>query len=137
MQTVKPKKSRAKPKPLEGKLQMSCVEWFDLQFPSYLLFAIPNGGKRSAKTGYWMKQEGVRSGIPDLFLAFAVNEYHGLFIELKVGKGKLTDKQKEKCFHLHQSGYAVSVCRTFQEFMQVIKTYIKEGKVLHGFNARD
>ena len=37
----------------ESQLQKSCVMWFRLQYPRlrYLLFAVPNGGARSAVTG--------------------------------------------------------------------------------------
>lgn len=34
-----------------------------------LLFAIPDGGRRDAVTGAHLKAEGVRAGVPDMFLA--------------------------------------------------------------------
>ena len=36
------------------------------------LHAIPNGGNRSAVTGARLKAEGVKRGIPDLFLPFTI-----------------------------------------------------------------
>ena len=48
-----------------------------------LLFAIPNGGQRNKATAGRLKAEGVRAGVPDLFLPIARGGYHGLFIELK------------------------------------------------------
>ena len=48
-----------------------------------LLFAIPNGGQRNKATAGRLKAEGVRAGVPDMFLPVARGGYHGLFIELK------------------------------------------------------
>jgi hypothetical protein len=42
----------------ESKLQIAMVKWFRLQYPDHVLYAIPNGGNRSAITGAIMKAEG-------------------------------------------------------------------------------
>lgn len=57
------------------------------------LFAIPNGGHRHPVTAARMKAAGVRAGVSDLFLAYPMQDRHGLWIELKVGKGKPTRDQ--------------------------------------------
>jgi hypothetical protein len=59
------------------------------------LCAIPNGGNRSPITGAILKAEGVRAGVADLFLMEASGEFHGLWIEVKLPKGRQSDKQKE------------------------------------------
>ena len=64
--------------------QVTLIEWWDMaanifHTPKELLFAIPNGGKRSPVTGSILKAEGVRRGIPDLMLAIPRGNYHGLF----------------------------------------------------------
>ncbi len=54
----------------ESQIQHDCLTWFRLQYPSLalLLFAVPNGGRRDAKTGARMKYEGVvRGGWPTLY----------------------------------------------------------------------
>ena len=70
----------------EDRLQSQCVRWFRLQYPDTVIFAIPNGGQRSAITGALLKKTGTLAGVADLFLMTPTPEhyYHGLFIEMKV-----------------------------------------------------
>ena len=118
---------------LESKLQQTCVKWFRLQYPMCLLFAIPNGGKRSVLEAKIMKGEGVVSGIPDLFLAEPILHetwdgdellLPGLFIEMKTEKGRLTESQKAIHAKLEQLGYRVAICRSLEEFMQTVNNYL-------------
>ncbi len=114
----------------EHDLQCACIRWFDLQYPNFRnsLFAIPNGGRRSAREGARLKAEGVRAGVWDLFLAvpfIANNEFvaHGLFIELKATT-KLTDSQKAFREALKEN-YDFEVVTTLDEFINVINSYLK------------
>lgn len=43
----------------ESKLQRVCVQWFRVQYPHLVLFAIPNGGRRGKVEASIMKGEGV------------------------------------------------------------------------------
>ena len=54
----------------ESQIQHDCLVWFRLQYPKLarMLFAVPNGGKRDAKTGARMKYEGAVRGVADLIL---------------------------------------------------------------------
>lgn len=52
------------------------------------LFAIPNGGSRDIREAVRLKRQGVKAGVSDMFLPIPNSMYHGLFIELKVGKTK-------------------------------------------------
>ena len=73
--------------------------------PIIALFAIPNGGERNIIVATRMKAEGVRRGVPDLFLALPKRSYHGLFIELKKPKGgKVSEHQKEYIKYLAWHG---------------------------------
>lgn len=98
-----------------------------------LMFAIPNGGKRDAGTAARMKAEGVRAGVPDIFLPAPVVRinhgdnsalWHGLFIEMKVGKGKLSDEQKEWMFAFDQQGYKCETCYSWLEAREAINNYL-------------
>ena len=111
----------------ESELQQECVKWFRYAYPRYanLLFAIPNVGKRSKIEAAIMKGEGVRAGVADLFLMLPRGVYHGLFIEMKAGKGVQTDMQKEFEADAIKHGYAYEVCRDIDQFMYVIKCYIR------------
>jgi len=111
----------------EHDLQVACIRWFDLQYPKYKhqLFAIPNGGRRSAREGARLKAEGVRAGVWDLFLAErGANREGGMFIEMKSEKGKLTEAQKNFETYLEGS-YAFAVCRSLDEFINAINGYLK------------
>ena len=115
-------------KHLESKLQTTCVKWFRLQYPNYLLFAIPNGGARDLITGAIMKREGVVPGVPDLFLAHATFESYGLFIEMKSDKGKLSPNQIYVRSKLELAGYHVEICNSFESFKSVIENYLTNPK---------
>jgi hypothetical protein len=67
----------------ESKLQISMVKWFRLQYPDYVLYAIPNGGNRSAITGAIMKAEGTMAGVADLFLMQPNKDFTGFTLRLK------------------------------------------------------
>lgn len=109
--------------------QVHLVHWWDTiaranGIPECLLFAIPNGGYRTKRTGAMLKAEGMRAGVPDLFLAVPRGGFGGLFIEMKrpVG-GRLSPAQKE--FHkVLSEDYAVEVCKGCSEAIEAIKKYL-------------
>lgn len=104
------------------------------------LHAIPNGGSRgdTAKTrkirGAQLKAEGVRSGVPDIFLPWPVAQWHGLYIEMKKpslrpksskAKGGLSTEQiafKEYALGLD---YGFIVCYDWIEAKEAIRNYIE------------
>jgi len=95
-----------------------------------LMFAIPNGGSRGedARTrqirGAMLKAEGVRSGVPDIFLPVPRKGHCGLFIELKrVKKGVKSTNQKDWISRLTEQGYLAVVCYGAEEAKKVIKDY--------------
>jgi hypothetical protein len=122
-------------KQLESKLQQACVKWFRMQYQDLLLFAVPNGGSRNALEAAKMKREGVTAGVADLCLlkfkreivgGIEFTKYHGLFIEMKYGKGVQSYSQKEFEAYCTKHGYKYVVCRTFDEFRATIENYLKE-----------
>lgn len=101
------------------------------QYPELrLMFAVPNGGFRDKITGARLKAEGVKSGVPDIFLPVARGQWHGLFVELKRGaekgkpKGRASDDQKEFIAALQVQGYGAVVCVGWQEAWNVIEQYL-------------
>lgn len=110
----------------EEDLQVACVRWFDYQYQKIkpLLHASPNGGYRRAIEAKRFKAMGTRPGFPDLFLSIPNRLYHGLYLELKVGKNKQTDHQKEYQRLVEEQGYRYAVIRSFPEFMEQIESYI-------------
>jgi hypothetical protein len=112
----------------EHELQVNCVNWFGYKYPKIkdLLFAVPNGGVRHKRTAAKLKAEGVRRGVPDLFLAISKHGKHGLFIEMKYGRNKQTSQQLRYEELLKSQNYAVAVCYTFDDFRDVIELYMGE-----------
>lgn len=116
----------------ESKIQQSCIRWFSLQFPKLdkLLFAIPNGGKRSAITASILKSEGVKSGVADIFLSIPKITYsdfkrkNGLFIEMKAEKGRQSKEQIEFQKAVEAQGYQYTICRSVDEFIKTINDYL-------------
>lgn len=95
------------------------------------MFAIPNGGARSAATGARLKMTGVRRGVPDTFLPVPFGRYAGLFIEMKKpgdkeakkAKGRTSSEQDVYIEFLQAHHYAVEVCYTWEEAVAAIKRY--------------
>ena len=99
-----------------------------------MLFAVPNGGMRPmkrAKNGSYyspvavkLKAEGVRRGVPDVFLEVARGKYHGLRLEMKYGKNKCSPEQKDWIERLLNQGYLVKVPYSFEEARDIILMYL-------------
>ncbi|WP_276699708.1 VRR-NUC domain-containing protein [Romboutsia ilealis] len=108
--------------------QSMLFQWCELQKGKYpmlsLLFAIPNGGSRHRLEAINLKKQGLKSGVPDIFLPYANKKYHGLFIELKYGKNKASEKQKAWINELNHQGYYAKVCVGFEEAKNTILEYI-------------
>jgi hypothetical protein len=61
----------------EHELQAELMRWakrYEDNYPElWLLHAIPNGGKRNVKDAVKLKREGVKAGVPDLFMPGSKN----------------------------------------------------------------
>ena len=90
-----------------------------------LLHHIPNGGRRDQREAARLKAQGVKAGVPDLFLPVPKNGYHGLYIEMKFGKNKTTEKQDWWLEELGKQGYKTAVCRSAEEAIRMIKEYME------------
>ena len=108
----------------EHDLQVGCVRWFRLAYPSELIFAIPNGGARDAVTGAMLRAEGATRGIPDLMIAAKRAGYGGMFIEMKSAKGRLSVSQAQMIARLKELDYYCEVCRSFDEFTAAVRWYM-------------
>ena len=81
----------------EHQEQSALIQWARMHKHSgvRMLYAIPNAAKRSVRLAAMMKSEGMMAGVPDLFLPYPVEPYHGLYIEMKRRKGgKVSDNQR-------------------------------------------
>ncbi len=110
--------------------QVAIFEWAKLNMVKYPqlknLFAIPNGGQRSRRTGAMLKAEGVKSGISDMMLAYPCGNYHGLFIELKRRDGgKVSPQQQDWINRLNKAGYLAKVAFGAKEAVNIIVDYLE------------
>ena len=113
----------------ESQAQSAVFKWAELQLCKYpalrMLFAVPNGGKRSIITATILKREGCKRGVPDILLLHASKGFHGLAIELKKEKGGVVSpEQKQWISNLTDEGYAAHVCKGSEQAINTIKEYL-------------
>lgn len=116
--------------PTEGTEQATLFSWAAMQSGRHpelrLLFHIPNGGSRGKAEAGRFKAEGVKAGVPDLFLPVARGIWHGLFIEMKRQKGgRVSDAQREWLSDLEREGYRAELARGWQEAAEIILEYLE------------
>ena len=94
-----------------------------------LFYHIPNGGSRNKAEAARLKAQGVRAGVPDLCLPVACGGYHGLYIEMKVGKNIATEEQKQWLRAHRKQGHYTAVCYGWQAAKAAVDDYfgLKEG----------
>ena len=68
------------------------------------------------------------SGIPDMFLPVAIAPFHGLYIELKALKGRVSPKQKDWQRALRQQGYASEIVFGADRAIELLHQYL-DGKL--------
>lgn len=107
--------------------QSALFEWAELSGIPALrwMFAVPNGGARHIATAVKLHQEGVKRGVPDIMLPVPHGQYHGLFIEMKFGKNKVTPEQEQWLAYLQDVGYMTAVCYSWAEARNVILFYLE------------
>ena len=117
------KKGRNKPRHIESQIQIQMVKWFRLQYPRYIIAAIPNGGQRSALEAKIMKGEGVLAGFSDLIIIARENV---LFVEVKTKSGYQSDLQAKFQSDVERLGFQYSICRSLDDFILTIEKWLKD-----------
>lgn len=98
--------SAAAPEKSEHEIQREIVQAIELM--GWAVFAIPNGGVRNAVTAMKLRAEGVRPGVPDLFVPALK-----LWLEVKKPKtGRLAKHQVAWRDYLRDAGYEWAEVRT-------------------------
>ena len=93
-----------------------------------MIYAIPNGGHRNEIVAKKLKDEGVKAGVADVAVDVPCNGYHGLKIEMKAGKNRVTKEQAEFLKMAAHFGYATVVCYTAEEAIKTIEDYLNGQK---------
>lgn len=103
------------------------ANWMEGQHPELaLMFYVPNGGSRNSVEAANLKRQGVKPGVPDLFLPVPRGIYHGLFIELKRYKGgRVSKEQTEWMAALRTMGFVAEVANGWEQAAEIISIYLK------------
>ena len=116
-------------KQVEHNEQVELFRWAGLAMRRYpelaLMFAVPNGGRRDKVTGARLKAEGVKAGVPDVWLPVARCGFHGLVIELKAGSGRPSPAQKAWLKALEKQGWLAVMCVGAAAAQRVLWQYLE------------
>ena len=93
------------------------------------MFAVPNGGLRNKSVAIKLKQEGVKSGIPDIQICLMRKGKGGMFIELKTQKGRVSPTQQDWIKRLNDNGYHAIVAYGYEQAIQEIKNYVFDNEM--------
>lgn len=118
--------------PSESTEQKRLFAWMESAAPDHpellLAFHIPNGGTRQAREAHNLRLQGVRRGVPDIFLPVPRGDFHGLFVEMKRQRGGVvSEHQKAWIRSLRAMGYRAEVCKGFEAARDVIIDYLERG----------
>ena len=121
----------------EDELHIAAVRWFNYQFPllrDYLHHS-PNEGSRSRKVNKYgveyspeasrLKKKGTKPGFPDIAIYYKSKGFSGIAIELKAGKGKLSDAQIGWLDRLTDQGWFTACVDNLDEFIKIVTSYLK------------
>lgn len=111
----------------ESRLQIACVIAFRYHYPrlKYMLFAVPNGGKRTKMEAIILKSEGVISGVSDLILLTPNKGYGSLCIEMKFENAKQSENQKIWQKETEKHGNKYVVCNSVTSFLNAVNDYLR------------
>jgi hypothetical protein len=106
-----------------------------------LIYAIPNqggAGYGAMRRGKKLKEEGARSGLPDLHLPISRGCYLSLYVEMKdVKGGRLSPNQLDWFEKLEKAGNAVVLAKGFEEGKEAIMKYLEFPRIWSPENPGD
>ena len=116
--------------PSEADEQAAVIRWWGIRchhygLPEFALYHVPNEGSGSVIRGRRLKEQGVRPGIPDLFLSAPRNGHSGLYVEMKSKRGRPSPIQRDVLGWLEGQGYEVAMCHGADEAIARITEYLR------------
>lgn len=106
----------------EQLLQQQIVRFIDAAYPTLLYWHTPNGGARNPVEAGIFKTLGVKAGVPDLTFILPLGK--AAFIELKAGKGRLTDSQQAFRDRAQQLDCLWAEVRSLNEAADVLERWL-------------
>lgn len=120
-------------KHLETKLQITVAHYLKVVHPDLLFFHPLNGGfvfsgdeSDRKRQGAKFRAMGVLAGVPDLVLVVPGAVVR--FIELKIGKGSLSDEQAAVISRLQRLGCEVEICRSLDAVIATLAKWNIKGR---------
>lgn len=105
--------------------QILFIDWLKLNKYRYIVSA--SGGSRNVIEAKNLKRTGVVAGIPDVFIPYPTQKYHGFFCEMKNRKGgTISLEQKDWVQYLNSIGYFACIAKGFDEAIKFFKNYIDQ-----------
>jgi len=108
----------------EYDIQCKFVQAVRQYYPDLLFTISPQSMKLPMRTAVGFSRLGYRKGTPDVTIHEPRGKYHGLFIEFKSEKGKLTKEQQEFKELAEKRGYCFKMHRSASEAFQALKHYL-------------
>ncbi len=106
---------------------INLVNWFHHKYPEFAddFHHFANQRKCSPQEGVKLKRMGVKKGVSDFFLGIG-NKYHGMWLELKVGNGKLSKEQTAFIKRKNERGFLAVAVWGEEKAKEVIETYLRD-----------
>ena len=107
----------------EDLLQKTLFVWYHNEFCTkkqavpHVIFAVPNGAFVSKPQAMKLKATGLVAGVSDLII---IQPNRCLFVEVKLEKGKQSDKQIEFQNKVEMLGFEYIVVRSLEDFKQKV-----------------
>ena len=110
----------------EHDLQVGLVELIREVAPE-ILFSATNGGVRlSMNQAKRMKAAGYLKGVPDLLFFEPRHGFHGLALELKAKRGKISPIQRERIEEVRLRGWKAEIAFGWDQSIHVLREYFEE-----------
>ena len=101
------------------------AKWPELDLVYSSAYGAPlGGGKIGGIRMNFLKAEGLKPGVCDLFASFARGGYFGAYIELKTKTGKLSENQKEFIAAVEKQGYLCCVAYDTDQAIEFLEYYL-------------
>lgn len=136
---AKPQKPKAKalaknPIPSEYQEQCAIVAWVKAAKPDLYPFLIKqtNEGKRTMIQGHHLKMMGMQAGASDLFLAYPVAKFAGLWLEIKRNRRYTPSEMRSSSWQaqiaflgrMKSVGYCAEICYGFEDGKRIVESYL-------------
>ncbi|MCQ2484771.1 MAG: VRR-NUC domain-containing protein [Clostridia bacterium] len=113
----------------EAQEQEALFRWADFAVCKYPeladMYHIPNEGKRTVSNGAALRRQGLKKGVPDIFLPAPRGKYHGAYIEMKKIGEKPTTEQKQWLSELAKQGYCCYIAdKGWQDASEFLTWYL-------------